>query len=267
MRGADNPITRGTPLQMTNIILDLAQRVGGINFGGGMVTQLNMGYGLVGIPPVITSGGTVQVNSNVIGTVVRVDAGPGLLGGPITRTGTLYVDTNNLPFAFPAAGTNAFAVTNGRTVTISAQTPERAIWRHQQTLYYPQEFETDTNVTILSLTVTNEGLYRLDFSGQFRFQFLSSPGYDGRYILGARWTDPAGAPRDELLMDLLTTVDYYDGLSNYSKTATYIFSCRTNTTLVLTNRMIVSSVGDGTGPTGGGCGTNYFRAALAQISP
>ena len=85
---ADNPITRGTPLQMTNIILNLSRSVAGIDFGDGVVTQLNTGYGLVGGPS--TNGGTIQVNSNVIGTVVRVDTASGLQGGePQRRHGAM----------------------------------------------------------------------------------------------------------------------------------------------------------------------------------
>jgi len=261
---ADNPITRGTPLQMTNIILDLVGRGTNFGSGSGTVTQVNTGYGLTGGP--ITTSGTIAADSNVLGTVIRVDSAAGILGGPITRSGTLYVDTNNLPFPFPAAGSNLVAVTNGRTVTLHAS-PERIIWNYNQTMFYPQETELDTNITILAFTATNEMLLRLDYSYQWIYRYGIPFGYDGRYLFGARWTDPAGGARDELFIDGLGNMDWTDSVSNYSKSASTVLALRDGATLTLTNRMIISSVGDGTGPEGGGTGTNVFQVSLTRLKP
>lgn len=267
---ADNPITRGTPLQMTNIILSLARGVAGIDFGDGVVTQLNTGYGLVGGP--ITNGGTIAVNSNVIGTVVRVDAGAGLLGGPITRSGTLSLDTNNyVPWI--EAGTNIVVLRSGRTNTVHGTIyglPQTNIFwsvvsNHASAVYFPQDNgpDTDTNGLLVSYTPPVEGFYRIEFAELFNNTNTGTTAFDGHYIAGIKWTDPLGIVHAQRLFDMPqnTTVSDFNfgqiGSESFWYGGTFYLQSAANQAITITNRVIISwSPGDFNG-------WNHFNATLS----
>lgn len=266
---ADNPITRGTPLQMTNIILALSRSVAWIDFGAGVVTQLNTGYGLVGGP--ITNGGTIAVDSNVIGTVVRVDSGAGLLGGPVTRSGTLYLDTNYVPWV--EAGTNVAVVRTGRTNTVHGTIYgtllTNVMWtvvtNVTHTTWFPETAVADSNGVVLSYTAPADGLYRLEYAVTFNNTNHANTTFDGRWIGAVRWSDVSGMAN----ADVITDMPFYQDVSeqnfgdnqytNWWHGGTFMLNALSGTAIQVSNYVVISwSAGDMSGP-------HTFRAALSRL--
>lgn len=111
--------------------------------------------------------------------------------------------------------------------------------------YFPQVDSINTNGTLLTYTTSTQGLFRIEFADTFNNTNTGTSAFDGRYLVGLKWTDPHGHLNTVRLFDMpqnVSTSDYNwgaNGNDSFWYGNTYYLHCGAGQTITITNNVII----------------------------